>query len=138
LIHDTSDETKPSEKKDVGLRDQACKNKMLLMIVLTFALLGVLLVWFLRTHGKVISLEKLFELLGLFLVLVGTLWAGLGVYLAGGDYEDVMLLVDATKPQAKHINIIGGLFANASMYCMQGFVVVLIGAAVGMIAFILH
>ena len=112
------------------------KNKMLLMIISSILVLGGVLIGVKHHQGKVIAGEKLFELMGLFLVLAGTLWAGLGVYLAGKDYEDVMLLVHATRPQAKHINIIGGLLVNASIYCMQGFVVVMTGAVIGIIAFI--
>lgn len=134
LTHNEHDETKPSSKEEIGLWKQALKNKMLLMIVCSILALGLVLIAIQVHRGKLISAEKLFELIGLFLVLAGTLWAGLGVYLAGKDYEDVMLLVHATKPQAKHINIIGGLFVNASICCMQGFVVVLIGAVIGLFA----
>ena len=136
VSHDMDDETKPSKKEEIGLWKQALKNKMFLMIICSILVLAAVLIGIMIHKNKVIPLEKLFELGGLFLVLAGTLWAGMGVYLAGKDYEDVMLLVNATKPQAKHINVIGGLFANASIYCMQGFVVVLIGAVIGLIAFI--
>lgn len=136
LTHDKDDETKPSNREEIGLWQQVTKNKMLLLIICSILVLGGVLIGIKHHQGKVIAGEKLFELIGLFLVLAGTLWAGLGVYLAGKDYEDVMLLVHATRPQAKHINIIGGLFANASIYCMQGFVIVMIGAVIGIIAFI--
>lgn len=128
--------TPMSEKQGSPLIEYLKSNFVMTMIIITIFVFGVLLLIFQIANYKPISPSKLLESSGIFFVILGTLWAALGVYLTKDSYQAVRKLVNAKGIQTQDIRAIGQIFEDASKYCIAGMVIVFVGGLITMICFV--
>ena len=129
--------------QDIGAFEQVFSNGLLTLFAIGFIIIAIgLIVYQIKTNSPLPPVA-LMEFLGIGIVLFGTLWMGMGVYMTPDKIEFLEELKKAGTPNSNtpvhtSLRAVIDILEDASVWCYQGSVMVLVGSVIGLSAFIYH
>lgn len=129
--------------EDIGAWEQITSNSLLTLFAIGFVIIAIGLTAYQYIVSSPLPPIALVEFLGIGIVLFGTLWMGMGVYLS----PDKLTFLDELKkagtpnsatPVHTSLRAVINILEEASVWCYQGSLMVLFGSMIGLSAFIYH
>lgn len=122
----------------LGWKARLSDNWAFTVFIFIVICVGLGLLLFKIINGRPIDLIRLIEAFAIFLGVVGALWASIGVFLAKDELDHMDEMLAGTDVKPAHLQMIAGMFKNASVYAFQGMILVSIGGAIVLLLFIFH